>query len=709
MRVAGSLRRRLLIAALTVMVPLLVGAGLWVILLSNSAGIYKDLAREVSLEEEKSVALLQGMNAAQDSGSRYMEGGSETDLRDFQRSATSIDRALAGERYDEYAERRLLAAAERWWESAKSRVAAYRPGGTGDPEDAFEADLDSATSSVRRLMFESEQEVRDDLAAGERDEQLNWLFGLVALALALVLATLLANRLSKTLVRPLEQLTRAARSLGEGHLDHRVSINSTAELNEVGGTFNAMAAALEEQRAELERQAFADALTGLPNRALFEARARSALDRAAGAAQRVAVLVLNLDGFKLVNDGLGHACGDTLLGQAAGRMRAVVRPSDTLARLGGDQFALLFENVRGLDDALGAGERLRQAFRTPFRLKDSDVLVTASVGIALSAEATQDAAELLRRADLAVHSVKQHGKNATEFFDPDMDDQAADRLATLNALRRAVDRDELVVHYQPIIDLDTGDVRAVEALLRWDRPDVGMVQPVDFIPLAEETGLIVQLGRWVLHAACSEAQAWTTSRLPGGARDGERLGAPAARPRVRGHRGRRAQMDWSRSLRPGARGHRVLGDAELRGRRSRSSTASRPPAYGSRSTTSERATPRSATSGSCRSTSSRSPARSCESSPIPTTTRLSSGASSSSRAASACGWSRRASSTRRSRRSCAPSTARSARASCSPVRCQARTCASCSPLQPAFRSPASAPSWIRTSGLLLRRESLYPS
>ena len=514
MRVAGSLRRRLLIAALAVMVPLLLGAGLWVILLSNSAGIYKDLAREVSLEEEKSVALLQGMNAAQDTGSRYMEGGSETDLRDFQRSATSIDRALTGERYDEYAERRLLAAAERSWESAKSRLAAYRPGGTGDPEDAFEADLDSATGSVRRLMFESEQEVRDDLAAGERDEQLNWLFGLVALALALVLATLLANRLSKTLVGPLEQLTRAARSLGEGHLDHRVSINSTAELNQVGGTFNAMAAALEEQRAELERQAFADPLTGLPNRALFEARARSALDRAAGAAQRVAVLVLNLDGFKLVNDGLGHACGDTLLGQAAGRMRAVVRPSDTLARLGGDQFALLFENVRGLDDALGAGERLRQAFRTPFRLKDSDVLVTASVGIALSAESTQDAAELLRRADLAVHSVKQHGKNATEFFDPDMDDQAADRLATLNALRMAVDRDELVVHYQPIIDLDTGDVRAVEALLRWDRPDVGMVQPVDFIPLAEETGLIVQLGRWVLHAACSEAQAWTTSRLP---------------------------------------------------------------------------------------------------------------------------------------------------------------------------------------------------
>ena len=169
-------------------------------------------------------------------------------------------------------------------------------------------------------MSKSEQDVRDDLAAGERTEQLNWLFGLVALALALVVAALLANRLTKALVKPLEQLAWAARSLGDGHLDHRVSINSTAELNEVGGTFNAMAKALEAQRAELERHAFADTLTGLPNRALFEGRARDALARVAGTAQRVAVLVLDVDGFKLVNDGLGHASGDRLLVQAAERM-----------------------------------------------------------------------------------------------------------------------------------------------------------------------------------------------------------------------------------------------------------------------------------------------------------------------------------------------------------------------------------------------------
>jgi diguanylate cyclase (GGDEF)-like protein len=299
--------------------------------------------------------------------------------------------------------------------------------------------------------------------------------------------------------------------LAAGNLDHRVAIDSTSELNEVGGTFNAMAEALERQREELERQAFTDSLTGLANRALFEDRARHALQRLAGGGQRVAVLVLDVDGFKLVNDGLGHSSGDALLRHAAERMTGVLRPSDTLARLGSDEFAVLLENVRGLDDALGTAERMREAFRDPFILKGTEVVVTASVGIAMSTDSTRDEAELLRRADMAMYRVKQHGRNGCEFFDPAMDDQAADRLAMLNALRRAVERDELVVHYQPIVDLETGDVLAAEALLRWNRPGHGLVSPVEFIPLAEETGVIVSLGEWVLNEACAEARRWGRS------------------------------------------------------------------------------------------------------------------------------------------------------------------------------------------------------
>jgi diguanylate cyclase (GGDEF)-like protein len=292
-----------------------------------------------------------------------------------------------------------------------------------------------------------------------------------------------------------------------------VAIDSTSELNEVGTTFNAMAAALERQRGELEGHAFSDSLTGLANRTLFEDRARHALERLAGRGERAAVLVLDVDHFKLINDALGHACGDNLLRQAAERMSIAIRPSDTLARLGSDEFAVLLESVRGLDDALGAAERLRQAFRDPFALKDSDVLVTASVGIALSTDSTRDEAEMLRRADMAMYRVKQHGGNASEFFDPAMDDQAADRLEMVNALRGAVERDELVVHYQPIMDLESGEVRAAEALLRWRRPERGLVSPLEFIPLAEETGVIVSIGEWVLNQACAEAQWWARAGL----------------------------------------------------------------------------------------------------------------------------------------------------------------------------------------------------
>ncbi|MEA2360980.1 MAG: hypothetical protein QOD71_125 [Thermoleophilaceae bacterium] len=501
--------------------PLLVGAGLWVALQADSASDYRRLASEVARESDDSLALLQELKHAEDFGLQYLRTGQRQHLRDFRRTATQIDHHLAQlNRYDEPGEIIAFLSIRRPWRFAKHEVAAFRPrrgdahsipGSTVELDEAFEGDLHSASGGLERLMAGSQQEVAHDLAASKRAARLNWLLGLSAVAVAVLLAALLAGRLSKSLVRPLEQLARAARSLAAGNLDHRVAIDSTSELNEVGGTFNAMAEALERQREELERQAFTDSLTGLANRALFEDRARHALQRLAGGGQRVAVLVLDVDGFKLVNDGLGHSSGDALLRHAAERMTGVLRPSDTLARLGSDEFAVLLENVRGLDDALGTAERMREAFRDPFILKGTEVVVSASVGIAMSTDSTRDEAELLRRADMAMYRVKQHGRNGCEFFDPAMDDQAADRLAMLNALRRAVERDELVVHYQPIVDLETGDVLAAEALLRWNRPGHGLVSPVEFIPLAEETGVIVSLGEWVLNEACAEARRWGRS------------------------------------------------------------------------------------------------------------------------------------------------------------------------------------------------------
>jgi diguanylate cyclase (GGDEF)-like protein len=509
-RFGGTLRGRLLVGALAAIAPLLIGAGLWILVLSHSTGEYRELATAAAGESEASVRLLQHLNQAEDAGIDYLRRGDPQNLRVFQRDAARVDRGLSGTGgYDTSAEVTAFVSIKPPWRLAKRQVAAHVE--HGELDEGFEQSMHAAAAGLQRLMAGTQTHVARDLAALDRAARLNWLLGLSAVALALLLAALLASRLSKSLVRPLEQLTEAARSLAAGHLGHRLAISSTSELNEVGTTFNTMAAALEDQREELERHAFADSLTGLPNRALFEDRARQALDRLAGRGERAAVLVLDLDGFKLVNDALGHACGDALVRQAAERMANAIRPSDTLARLGSDEFAVLLESVRGLDDALGAADRLRAAFADPFLLKGSDVLVTASVGIALSTESTREVQELLRRADMAMYRVKQHGRNGCEFFDPAMDDQAANRLEMANALRRAVDADELVVHYQPIIDLETGEACAAEALLRWNRPGHGLVAPLDFIPLAEETGAIVGLGEWVLNAACSEAKRWSRS------------------------------------------------------------------------------------------------------------------------------------------------------------------------------------------------------
>ena len=510
-RFAGSLRGRLLLAALAVSAPLLLGAGLWVLLLSHSAREYRQLASEAATESDASVLLLQHLNEAEEAGISYMRTGSRMALREFRHTAAQVDRELSDTgRYDEQAEIIDFVSIRHPWELAKAHVARDRRHAVA--QDTFEGHMQIAANGLERLMAGSQEEVRAELEATEQAARLNWLLGLSAVAIALVLAAFLATRLSRSLVRPLEQLAQGARSLAAGHLGHRVAISSPAELKEVGTTFNTMAAAVEDQREELERHAFADSLTGLANRALFEDRARHALERVAGGPERVAVLVLDVDGFKLVNDGLGRSCGDALLKQAAARMSNVLRPSDTLARLGSDGFAVLLESVRGLDDTLGAAERLREVFRDPFALMTSDVSVSVSVGIAMSTEGC-DETELLRRADLAMYRVKAHGRDASEFFDPAMDDQAAERLEMVNALRWAVERDELVVHYQPIMDLESGDVRAAEALLRWQRPGHGLVPPLEFIPLAEQTGAIVALGEWVLNAACAEAQGWERDGL----------------------------------------------------------------------------------------------------------------------------------------------------------------------------------------------------
>jgi diguanylate cyclase (GGDEF)-like protein/PAS domain S-box-containing protein len=271
-----------------------------------------------------------------------------------------------------------------------------------------------------------------------------------------------------------------------------------------------------ERRARGEliaHQAIHDPLTGLPNRLLFVDRLRRALATAEGD-NRVAVLFLDLDQFKVINDSLGHNAGDRLLVALADRLRAAIRPSDTVARFGGDEFAVLCTGVPDEDVAYELARRISSAVSKPIVLPEGEVFVTASVGIALSGGELETPETLLRNADAAMYRAKDQGRARAELFQSDAHDRAVRHLRTGNELHRALERGELRLHYQPIVSLEDGKVSGFEALLRWEHPRRGLVQPDDFVGLAEETGLVVPIGSWALEEACRQAATWHLAGAP---------------------------------------------------------------------------------------------------------------------------------------------------------------------------------------------------
>jgi diguanylate cyclase (GGDEF)-like protein/PAS domain S-box-containing protein len=266
---------------------------------------------------------------------------------------------------------------------------------------------------------------------------------------------------------------------------------------------------------ELMHQAFHDSLTGLANRALFKERVGSALLRRERQRRGLAVLFLDLDRFKGVNDSFGHASGDVLLQAVSRRLLNCVRISDTVARLGGDEFGILVENVMAEAEIQVVADRVREAFRDPVVVEGREVVIPASIGIAFSESLTDTADDLLRNADLAMYRAKGAGGATCRRYVPDMHAGLVDRLELEADLRHAIDRGELHLEYQPIVDIAGGAVRGAEALLRWRHPKRGNVPPNTFIPVAEASGLIVPIGEWVLQEACREARRWDQF-LPGG-------------------------------------------------------------------------------------------------------------------------------------------------------------------------------------------------
>ena len=262
---------------------------------------------------------------------------------------------------------------------------------------------------------------------------------------------------------------------------------------------------------ELAHQAFHDSLTGLSNRAVFHDRIEHALSRGARHGTRLAVFLLDLDGFKTVNDSLGHDAGDQLLIAVAKRLEFQGRSSDTVARIGGDEFGILLEDDADETGARTLADRALATFAVPFDVQGREVFIRASIGIALSTPALSEPDELLRNADTAMYAAKAAGKGRYEFFRPFMHARALERFEVQADLERAIVRGEFVVHYQPIVDFETGSARGVEALVRWNHPTRGLLSPIEFIPIAEETGAIVPLGAWVLGEACRQTVAWRAS------------------------------------------------------------------------------------------------------------------------------------------------------------------------------------------------------
>jgi diguanylate cyclase (GGDEF)-like protein len=265
----------------------------------------------------------------------------------------------------------------------------------------------------------------------------------------------------------------------------------------------------EVRERQLRHDSLHDALTGLPNRAYFMRRLGDATDRSRRLDETLfAVVFLDLDDFKLINDSMGHHVGDEVIVAVARRLEECVRGGDIVARLGGDEFAILLERVADARDTAIVAERVQEALAKPFNIGGFDHRVTASIGVALSSSANERPEYLLRSADMAMYRAKSAGRNRFEMFDRAMHAEALARLQIENELRRAVDNQDFMLYYQPIVSLSTGRIEMLEALIRWRHSERGVVSPADFVTVAEETGLIIPMGRWALTEACRQVHAW---------------------------------------------------------------------------------------------------------------------------------------------------------------------------------------------------------
>jgi diguanylate cyclase (GGDEF)-like protein len=365
--------------------------------------------------------------------------------------------------------------------------------------------------------------------------QIAWqaLITLVATGLAMLAANVLLRRLNQSILQPINGLSQLMEQISDEYdYSARAASSGIAELNALANGFNGMLSQIGKRDAERKeaenktyRLAYFDSLTGLPSRLSFLERLGREIKRAEHGEKKLAILFMDLDGFKRINDTMGHITGDLILQWAADRLQKGIRPYDIvsrsqddeaeveLARLGGDEFTALIPNITQPEDALIVAHRIREMMRRPFILDGREVVLTASIGIAVFPEDGEDPATLLKHADTAMYHAKDKGRDNCQFYSFSLTQQVQHRLNLESYLRHALANNEFSLLYQPQFDLASGRIQSVEALIRWHHPEQGVISPMDFIPLAEETGLIVPIGEWVLRTACDDAARWQQQGL----------------------------------------------------------------------------------------------------------------------------------------------------------------------------------------------------